>query len=203
MKKLITLFFTLSCILSFFILKDVQSAELPRVLVKTNYGTFAIEVDTQKAPKTAGNFLFYVKSGFYNKTIFHRVIDGFMIQGGGFTENMQEKKPIKKPIQNEAANGLLNKKYTISMARTNDPHSATTQFFINVEDNKALDYKAPTPSGYGYTVFGQVISGQNVVDLIKQVPTHTVGIHNDVPVVPVIIESMDIIPAEEKTKDEQ
>lgn len=202
MKKLMASFFILSCILSFFFLKDVQSGELPKVLVKTNYGTFTIEVDTHKAPKTAGNFLFYVKSGFYNKTIFHRVIDGFMIQGGGFTQSMQEKKPIKKPIQNEAANGLLNKKYTISMARTNDPHSATTQFFINVEDNNALNYKAPTPNGYGYAVFGQVISGQNVVDLIKQVPTHTVGMHNDVPVIPVIIESMDIIPAKEKTKDE-
>ncbi len=175
----------------------------PIVLIETSSGDILVELFTEQAPITVKNFLKYVNEGFYKNTIFHRVIDGFMIQGGGFTENMQEKKPIKKPIQNEAANGLLNKKYTISMARTNDPHSATTQFFINVEDNKALDYKAPTPSGYGYTVFGQVISGQNVVDLIKQVPTHTVGMHNDVPVVPVIIESMDIIPAEEKTKDEQ
>lgn len=200
MKKLIASFFIFSYILSFFFLKDIQARELPKVLVKTNYGSFTIEVDTQNAPKTAGNFLFYVKSGFYNKTIFHRVIDGFMIQGGGLTENMQEKNPIKKPIQNEAANGLLNKKYTVSMARTNDPHSATTQFFINVEDNKALDYKSPTPSGYGYTVFGQVISGQKVIDLIKQVPTHTVGMHNDVPISPVIIESMEIIPDGEKEK---
>lgn len=195
MKKLLILL--LWPIVSILLLAiDTKAIELPKVLVKTSLGSFIIEVDTQKAPKTAGNFLFYVKSGFYNGTIFHRVIDGFMVQGGGFTANMKEKAPIKKPIQNEAANGLLNKQYTIAMARTNDPHSATTQFFINVEDNKMLDYKSPTPSGYGYTVFGQVISGQHIIDLIKQVPTHTVGMHSDVPTTPVIIESMEILPTE-------
>lgn len=195
MKKLLMLLF-LPAILILLLSISSEAIELPQVLVKTNLGSFIIEVDTQKVPKTAGNFLFYVKSGFYNGTIFHRVIDGFMVQGGGFTSNMKEKTPIKKPIQNEASNGLLNKKYTIAMARTNDPHSATTQFFINVEDNKALDYKSPTPAGYGYTVFGQVISGQHVIDLIKQVPTHTVGMYNDVPTSPVIIESMEILPKE-------
>ncbi len=195
MKKLVILCSIIISILTFLLPKDILAVnnQLPKVIVTTNLGQFVIEVDTRHAPKTAGNFLFYVKSGYYNGTIFHRVINGFMIQGGGFTPAMQEKKPIKKPLRNEAGNGLLNDIYTIAMARTNDPHSATTQFFINVANNKNLNYKAPTPEGYGYTVFGKIISGQDVINQIRQVSTHRVDIHDDVPVKPVIIESMRIL----------
>ena len=169
-----------------------MAAPAPQVRIETNYGDIVVELDPAKAPKTVQNFLYYVKSGFYKNTIFHRVINGFMIQGGGFTPDMEQKEPTRKPVENEAANGLSNKKYTIAMARTMDPHSASSQFFINVADNGSLDYKSATPQGYGYAVFGKVIKGMDVVDKIKAVPTGNSGMHRDVPLKPVIIK--DIVP---------
>ncbi|WP_031405991.1 peptidylprolyl isomerase [Thiomonas sp. FB-Cd] len=156
------------------------------VELHTNKGVIRIELDTEKAPKSAANFLAYVKSGHFDGTIFHRVIDGFMIQGGGFEPGMKQK-PTQAPIPNEANNGLKNKRYTLAMARTNDPHSATAQFFINVADNTFLDHSAPTAQGWGYAVFGHVVDGQDVVDAIKGVKTGTKGFHQDVPVEDVVI----------------
>ena len=158
----------------------------PRVKLETNMGDIVIELDAAKAPKTAANFLSYVKDGFYNGTVFHRVMDGFMIQGGGFEPGLKQK-PTKAPIDNEANNGLKNDKYTIAMARTNDPHSATAQFFINVADNDFLNHTAPTPNGWGYAVFGKVTSGSDVVDKIKGVKTGNSGFHQNVPTQDVII----------------
>jgi peptidyl-prolyl cis-trans isomerase A (cyclophilin A)/peptidyl-prolyl cis-trans isomerase B (cyclophilin B) len=162
----------------------------PQVSLKTNMGEIVLEVYPDKAPKTVENFLAYVKSGFYKGTIFHRVIDGFMIQGGGFDKNLKQK-PTKPPIQNEANNGLKNERYTVAMARTNFPHSATAQFFINVNDNIPLDY--PSRDGWGYCVFGKVIKGMEVVDKIKAVETTSHGEYQNVPVNPVIIESASIV----------
>ena len=156
------------------------------VELHTNKGVIRIELDAEKAPKSAANFLAYVKSGHFDGTIFHRVINGFMIQGGGFEPGMKQK-PTQAPIPNEANNGLKNKRYTLAMARTNDPHSATAQFFINVADNAFLDHSAPTPQGWGYAVFGHVVEGQDVVDAIKGVKTGTKGFHQDVPVEDVVI----------------
>lgn len=150
-------------------------------------GVIALELDDAKAPKSVANFLAYVKSGHYDGTIFHRVINGFMIQGGGFTPDMQQK-PTNAPIENEAANGLKNDIYTIAMARTNEPHSASAQFFINVKNNDFLNHTAPTPRGWGYAVFGRVTSGQDVVDAIKGVPTGRRGYFDDVPLEAVVIE---------------
>ena len=150
-------------------------------------GVITLELDDVKAPKSVANFLEYVNSGHYDGTIFHRVIDGFMIQGGGFTPAM-EQKPTNAPIENEAANGLKNDIYTVAMARTNEPHSATAQFFINVKNNDSLNHTAPTPRGWGYAVFGRVISGQDVVDAIKGVPTGRRGYFDDVPKEAVVIE---------------
>ena len=150
-------------------------------------GVIALELDDAKAPKSVANFLAYVKSGHYDGTIFHRVINGFMIQGGGFTPDMQQK-PTNAPIENEAANGLKNDIYTIAMARTNEPHSASAQFFINVKNNDFLNHTAPTPRGWGYAVFGRVTSGQDVVDAIKGVPTGKRGYYDDVPLEAVVIE---------------
>ena len=150
-------------------------------------GVIALELDDAKAPKSVANFLAYVKSGHYDGTIFHRVINGFMIQGGGFTPDMQQK-PTQAPIENEAANGLKNDIYTIAMARTNEPHSASAQFFINVKNNDFLNHTAPTPRGWGYAVFGRVTSGQDVVDAIKGVPTGRRGYFDDVPLEAVVIE---------------
>ena len=158
----------------------------PKVKLETTMGDIVVELDRDKAPKTVNNFLTYVRKGFYNGTIFHRVIDGFMIQGGGLTEDMQTK-PTEGPIENEAFNGLSNKKYTIAMARTGAPNSATSQFFINVSDNTNLDFRSPTQGGFGYAVFGKVIKGQEVVDAIKAVPTGNKAGHKDVPLVPVVI----------------
>ena len=155
----------------------------------TNKGVFDVELNEAAAPKTCENFLQYVRSGFYNGTIFHRVISGFMIQGGGFEPGLQQKE-TKAPIENEANNGLKNDKYTIAMARTNDPHSATSQFFINVADNDFLNHTSPTPRGWGYAVFGKVIQGQDVVDRIKSVSTGSYGPYQDVPKTPVIIKSI-------------
>jgi len=149
-------------------------------------GAITLELDAKKAPKTVENFLAYVKAGHYDDTIFHRVMDNFMIQGGGFNDKMVQK-PTKAAIKNEADNGLKNNKYTIAMARTNDPHSATAQFFINVADNDFLNFSSPTDRGWGYAVFGKVTAGMDVVDNIKKVKTGNNGFHQNVPLEPVTI----------------
>ncbi len=161
------------------------------ITLHTNYGDITIELDFEKAPKTAANFKQYVEEGFYNGTIFHRVIDGFMIQGGGFTEDFEQKK-TRDPIENEADNGLPNLTGTLAMARTNDPHSATAQFFINVKDNAFLNHTSKNASGWGYCVFGKVTGGMDVVNKIKGVKTGTKGFHQDVPKEAVIIQSATI-----------
>jgi peptidyl-prolyl cis-trans isomerase B (cyclophilin B) len=151
------------------------------------YGDITLELDQAKAPKSVENFLAYVKKGHYDNTVFHRVIPGFMVQGGGFEPGMKQK-PSDAPIQNEANNGLKNDNYTVAMARTNDPHSATAQFFINVADNAFLNHTAPSAQGWGYAVFGKVVAGKDVVDRIKAVKTGRKGFHDDVPNDDVIIE---------------
>lgn len=156
------------------------------VELHTTAGVIRLELDEQKAPATVANFLEYVKAGHYDGTVFHRVIKGFMIQGGGFEPGLKQK-PTREPIQNEANNGLKNDKYTIAMARTPDPHSASSQFFINVSDNSFLNYKGPTPQEFGYCVFGKVVEGMEVVDQIKKVKTGNKGFHGDVPVDDVVI----------------
>ena len=158
----------------------------------TNKGVIDIELDHEHAPKSSANFEQYVRDGFYDGTIFHRVIKGFMIQGGGFERGMKEK-ATRAPIENEAANGLKNNKYTIAMARTSAPHSASSQFFINVVDNDFLNHTAPNPQGWGYAVFGKVTAGQNVVDEIARVPTSTHGFYGDVPVGDIVIEKAEIL----------
>jgi peptidyl-prolyl cis-trans isomerase B (cyclophilin B) len=162
------------------------------VKLRTNHGTITLELDAEKAPNTVKNFLEYVNSGFYTNTIFHRVIDGFMIQGGGFEPGMKQK-PVNAPIKNEAANGLKNDNYTVAMARTNDPHSATAQFFINVKNNGFLNYSAPNPQGYGYCVFGKVIDGMDVVDAIRKVKTGNRAGFQDVPLEDVIITKAEVV----------
>ena len=152
----------------------------PQVDLETSHGTIRLELDAAKAPKTVENFVAYVKAGHYDNTIFHRVIPGFMIQGGGFEPGMKQK-ATNAPIENEANNGLRNKRYTVAMARTSAPHSASAQFFINATDNGFLDHTSPTPQGWGYAVFGQVVSGQDVVDAIERVPTGNRAGHADVP----------------------
>ncbi|WP_319763156.1 peptidylprolyl isomerase [Maridesulfovibrio sp.] len=156
------------------------------VKIQTNMGNIVMELDQEKAPATVENFLRYVNEGHYDGTIFHRVIDGFMIQGGNFDKNMQ-KRPTHAPIQNEARNGLYNDKYTVAMARTNDPHSATDQFFINVANNNFLNFKSESGSGWGYAVFGKVIGGKKVVDKIAKAVTFRKGAYDDVPVKPITI----------------
>jgi len=158
-----------------------------RVELHTNQGLIRIELDAEKAPISAENFLGYVRRGHYDGTIFHRVIPGFMIQGGGFTAEMQQK-PTEAPIQNEANNGLKNLKYTLAMARTNAPHSASSQFFINTVDNDFLDFKSESGSGWGYAVFGRVLEGQAIVDAIEKVRTGRAGFHENVPLEAVVIE---------------
>ncbi len=158
------------------------------VKLLTNFGEITLELDAEKAPITTANFLQYVDNGFYNGTIFHRVIDGFMIQGGGFDITMKQKESMAE-IKNEADNGLKNDKYTIAMARTSAPHSASSQFFINAGDNDFLNHSAPTSSGWGYCVFGKVVAGMDVVDKIRQVATGNSKGHQDVPVDNVVIES--------------
>jgi peptidyl-prolyl cis-trans isomerase B (cyclophilin B) len=168
----------------------------PRVLLKTSMGDITLELDQAKAPNTVDNFLKYVNEGFYNGTIFHRVIDGFMIQGGGFTQDFQ-KKPTRAPIKNEADNGLKNVRGTIAMARTGFPHSATAQFFINVVDNGFLDFRAPSGQNWGYAVFGKVVDGMDVVDKIRKIPTGPGGpFPRDVPRTPVVIQSASLITAQ-------
>lgn len=166
--------------------------DMPYVEFETTMGNIVIELNIDKAPKTVENFINYVKSGHYDGTIFHRVIDGFMIQGGGMDANMNEK-ATKTPIQNEANNGLTNDIGTIAMARTSDPHSATAQFFINVKDNSFLNYSAPNAHGWGYAVFGKVTEGMDVVNKIKGVPTGKYGFHADVPTTPVVILNAKVI----------
>lgn len=163
-----------------------------KVALNTNYGQIVLELNADKAPKTVANFVEYVKSGHYNGTIFHRVIDGFMIQGGGFDDKMKQKS-TNAPIENEADNGLTNDIGTVAMARTMDPHSASAQFFINVGNNGFLNHSGKTPQGWGYAVFGKVTDGMDVVNKIKGVPTGNAGGHQDVPRDGVVIESAELL----------
>ena len=164
----------------------------PRVNVQTNHGNFVITLDAEKAPKSTQNFLTYVKEGFFNGTVFHRVIDGFMIQGGGFEPGMKQKQ-THAPIENEANNGLKNDKYTVAMARTSDPHSATAQFFVNVANNDFLNFSSPTPNGWGYAVFGKVTEGTDVIDALRAIKTGNRGFHQNVPNEDVVIEKAEVI----------
>lgn len=185
-----TLMLTLAaCLTTGSALAQVTPAQ-PKVQLRTTLGDIVVQLETEKAPVTVKNFLQYVKDKHYDGTIFHRVIDGFMVQGGGMTASLQEK-PTRAPIQLEAGNGLKNVRYSIAMARKPDPNSATAQFFINVKDNTMLD--APKPDGYGYAVFGQVIEGQEVVDKIRQVPTGRRGMYDDVPLTAVQILSATLL----------
>ena len=161
------------------------------IKLHTNFGVITVELDAEKAPESARNFLAYAEAGHYDNTVFHRVIPGFMVQGGGFEPGMKQK-PCTAPIKNEADNGLKNDAYTLAMARTSDPHSATAQFFINVADNEFLNFKAPNGNGWGYCVFGKVVEGRDVVDKIKGVKTGSSGCHQDVPKDDVIIERAEI-----------
>ena len=164
----------------------------PRVKMTTSQGDIIISLDAAKAPKTVANFLAYVNDGFFDGTIFHRVIDGFMIQGGGFEPGLKQK-PTKAPVENEANNGLKNNKYTLAMARTQDPHSATAQFFINVANNDFLNHTAPTAQGWGYAVFGEVVEGKDVVDKMRGVATGNSGMHQNVPTTDVMITKAAVI----------
>jgi len=165
---------------------------MSKVQLQTTQGVFTIELDAEKAPKTVENFLSYVRKGHYDNTIFHRVIKNFMIQGGGFEPGMKQK-DTDAAIENEAGNGLKNDRYTVAMARTNAPHSATAQFFINVVDNDFLNFSSPTPQGFGYAVFGKVVEGTDVVDAIKGVRTGSSGFHQDVPMEDVVIQKATIV----------
>lgn len=162
-----------------------------KATIETSLGTITIALDEEKAPATVANFVQYARDGHYNGTIFHRVIDGFMIQGGGFTKEMDQK-PTREPIRNEAVNGLKNKRGTIAMARTMVVDSATSQFFINLVDNDFLDFSSPTPQGYGYAVFGEVVDGMTIVDAIAKVKTGFFGPHQNVPETPVVIKKITI-----------
>ena len=190
MKKLCTL--AIGLLMSLTVL-----AANPVVEMKTNQGLIVIELYADRAPKTVENFLQYVKDGFYNGTIFHRVIDGFMIQGGGFEPGMKQK-PARAPIENEAKNGLKNTAGTLAMARTQDPHSASAQFFINLVDNRLLDY--PSRDGWGYAVFGKVTQGFDIVQKIAKVKTGNASSHQNVPVDPVVIESARLLPEVKSAK---
>ena len=165
---------------------------MTQVLLTTNHGNIKLELDDAKAPKTAANFVQYAKEGHFDNTVFHRVIPAFMIQGGGFEPGMKQKK-TRPPIDNEASNGLKNDKYTVAMARTGDPHSASAQFFINAKDNDFLNFKSPNGNGWGYCVFGKVIEGQDVVDKIERVKTGRTGGHDDVPVEDVMILKAEVL----------
>ena len=165
---------------------------MTRVLMKTLFGDITLELDGEKAPASVANFVEYAQSGYYDGTIFHRVINNFMIQGGGFDTDMQQK-PTNAPIQNEANNGLKNNRGSVAMARTMDPHSATAQFFINVSDNDFLNFSGENMQGWGYAVFGQVVDGEDVLDKIRGVPTGSQAGHQDVPTDPIVVESVTII----------
>lgn len=183
--------FLIVFILLFTITSNIQ-AETTMVKMDTNQGTIMLELDADNAPNTVANFLTYAKEGFYDGTIFHRVISNFMIQGGGFTEDMNQK-TVHDPIKNEANNGLKNDNGTIAMARTGDPHSATAQFFINVKDNDFLNFSSETSQGWGYAVFGKVTEGMDIVEKIKGMPTTTKGPYQDVPEEAIIIEKVTIV----------
>ena len=194
-----SLFVRFSLYVLFFIpLLSAQAADdeaHPQVYLQTNQGEIVLQLDRAKAPKTVENFLTYVREGFYDNTIFHRVIDGFMIQGGGYTPDYT-KKPTHSPIENKTNNGLKNLRGTVAMARTNAPHSATSQFFINVVDNDFLNFRAPNPRGWGYAVFGKVVKGMDVVDKIRKLPTGPAGpFGQDVPRSPVVIIKASLEPA--------
>jgi len=161
------------------------------VILHTSQGNITLELDAVRAPKTVANFLDYVRAGHFDNTLFHRVIDGFMIQGGGFTPDFRQK-PTRAPVENEANNGLKNVRYSVAMARTGDPHSATAQFFINVSDNDFLNHRSPDGNGWGYCVFGHVVAGTDVVDRIKSVPTGNRGMHQNVPEQDVLIDRAEI-----------
>ena len=165
---------------------------MTKVRLNTTQGPIVIELDEENAPASSANFLQYVREGHYDNTVFHRVIDGFMIQGGGMEPGMKQK-ATRAPIANEAGNGVKNRKYTVAMARTSDPHSATAQFFINVADNDFLDHKGPSPQGWGYAVFGKVVEGTDIVDKIKGVKTGRSGMHENVPVDDVVITKAEAI----------
>ncbi|MDH4151236.1 MAG: peptidylprolyl isomerase [Betaproteobacteria bacterium] len=190
MKHLIALLLALTLI-------PAALAANPKVEMKTTLGTIVIELYPENAPKTVENFLQYVNDGFYDGTIFHRVIPGFMAQGGGFTPNLQQK-PTRAAIRNEAGNGLRNATGTVAMARTADPHSATAQFFINVSENDFLDFKSADEKGYGYTVFGRISSGMDVVQKMIATPTATTGPHQNVPRQPIVIERARVLGAAAK-----
>ena len=190
--RLATTFTQHRTILGMVIKKEYNMVDMPVVQLDTNMGAIVIELNEEKAPKTVENFLNYVKSGQYEGTIFHRIIDGFMIQGGGMDAEMKEK-GTNKPVENEADNGLKNDAGTIAMARTQDPHSATSQFFVNVKDNDFLNHSGKNMQGWGYTVFGKVTSGMDVIEKMKGVPTGRFGMHADVPKEPVVINSATII----------
>ncbi len=171
-----------------------MSEAMTKVRLTTNYGDIVVALDRDKAPVTVDNFVQYVTDGHYDNTLFHRVIDGFMVQGGGMEPGMQQK-PTRKTIAHEGANGLKNTKYTLAMARTGDPHSASSQFFINIADNAFLDFKSPGGQGWGYCVFGKVVEGTDVVDKIRKVETHTSGFHENVPKDDVVIEHAEVVAA--------
>ena len=178
--------------ISLFMITTNSQAETTMVKMDTNHGTIMLELDAENAPNTVTNFLTYANEGFYDGTIFHRVISNFMIQGGGFTDDLSQK-TTHDPIQNEANNGLKNDNGTIAMARTGDPHSATAQFFINVKDNDFLNFSSETPQGWGYAVFGKVTEGMDVVEKIKAVATTTKGPYQDVPAETVVIEKVTVV----------
>ncbi|HKB82420.1 MAG TPA: peptidylprolyl isomerase [Burkholderiales bacterium] len=165
---------------------------MSKVRMQTSMGDFVIELDAEKAPVTAENFLQYVRDGFYDNTVFHRVINGFMVQGGGFESGMKQKS-VRAPIENEAGNGLKNDAYTVAMARTSDPHSATAQFFVNVVNNNFLNFRAASADGFGYCVFGKIVEGRDVMDKIKAVPTGSRGFHQDVPAEDVVIKKAEVV----------
>ncbi len=201
MMKLIPALLTVALILAASIPasseEKAEESSNPHVYIKTNVGGFTIELYPDKAPETVANFLNYVEKGYYSGTIFHRVIKGFMLQGGGFTPDMTMKETAP-PIKNEAANGLKNKKYTLSMARTGVVNSATSQFFVNTVNNTGLDHKDKTTAGYGYCVFAKVIEGSEVIDKIEMVATTKKGNYDDVPVKPVIIKAMTVMTEDEE-----
>jgi peptidyl-prolyl cis-trans isomerase B (cyclophilin B) len=172
--------------------KPNQGKKMSSVKFTTSMGSFTVQLDAEKAPKTVENFLQYVRDGHYTGTIFHRVIGNFMVQGGGFEKGMKQK-PTRAPVENEANNGLKNEEYTVAMARTSDPHSASAQFFINVKNNSFLNFSSPTSQGWGYAVFGKVSEGTDVVDAIKKVQTTNKGGHGDVPAVDVVIEKAEVL----------
>ncbi|NLG19552.1 MAG: peptidyl-prolyl cis-trans isomerase [Fibrobacter sp.] len=199
MKKVLTVSILLSLFFWMAVAQEQETPDYPQVSITTTKGEIVVELKPDKAPVTVENFLEYVKSGFYDNTIFHRVIKGFMIQGGGLTADLNKKK-TRDPIQNEADNRLSNRRYTIAMARTNDPHSATAQFFINTASNSPLDFKNKSQAGWGYCVFGRVVKGTEVVDAIENVKTSGNGMMNDVPVEPIVIKKATLLDSDQRVK---